>query len=146
MHYIHHKLRQYFFISCLLCITGELHAARSINALDFSLIKKGSADDGPVILVIGGIQGDEPGGFNAASLLTTHYQVQRGQLWVVPNLNFPSIIKRSRGIHGDMNRKFSQITRQDPEFESVEMTVPLEVLGCVFERFVERVPGVRQVV
>lgn len=115
-----YQISKFLLIACSLFFSSQLYAARGVNALDFSLIKKGQPDGGPVILVIGGIQGDEPGGFNAASLLTTHYQVQHGQLWVVPNLNFPSIIKRSRGIHGDMNRKFLQITRQDPEFESVE--------------------------
>ena len=73
----------------------------------------------PVVLVVGGIQGDEPGGFSAATLLTTHYTIQKGVLWVVPNLNFPSIIKRSRGLHGDMNRKFAKLDNSDPEFGTV---------------------------
>ena len=73
----------------------------------------------PVVLVVGGIQGDEPGGFSAATLLTTHYTIQKGVLWVVPNLNFPSIIMRSRGLHGDMNRKFAKLDNNDPEFGTV---------------------------
>lgn len=73
----------------------------------------------PVVLVVGGIQGDEPGGFSAATLLTTHYTIQKGALWVVPNLNFPSIIMRSRGLHGDMNRKFAKLDNSDPEFGTV---------------------------
>ena len=73
----------------------------------------------PVVLVVGGIQGDEPGGFSAATLLTTHYTIRKGVLWVVPNLNFPSIIKRSRGLHGDMNRKFAKLDDRDPEFGTV---------------------------
>lgn len=92
----------------------------SIDELEFSLITKGVEGSGPVILVIGGIQGDEPGGFNAASLLATDYKIDRGQLWVVPNLNFPSIIKRSRGIHGDMNRKFMTLKKHDPEYDAVK--------------------------
>ena len=78
-----------------------------------------SAATPPVVLVVGGIQGDEPGGFSAATLLTTHYTIQKGVLWVVPNLNFPSIIKRSRGLHGDMNRKFAKLDNSDPEFGTV---------------------------
>ena len=73
----------------------------------------------PVVLVVGGIQGDEPGGFSAATLLTTHYTVSKGVLLVVPNLIFPSIIKRSRGLHGDMNRKFAKLDDRDPEFGTV---------------------------
>ena len=92
----------------------------SVDELEFSLITKGAARTGPVMLVIGGIQGDEPGGFNAASLLATNYSIEQGQLWVVPNLNFPSIIKRSRGIHGDMNRKFMKLKKHDPEYDAVQ--------------------------
>ncbi|MFV1984874.1 MAG: M99 family carboxypeptidase catalytic domain-containing protein [Thiohalomonadales bacterium] len=88
--------------------------------LQFSLHKLDSNIAGPRILVLGGIQGDEPGGFNAASLLVTDYKITRGSVWIVPNLNFESIIKRSRGIHGDMNRKFSYIKRSDPEYQSIQ--------------------------
>jgi len=88
--------------------------------LEFSLHKNGFPDKGPTLLVIGGIQGDEPGGFTAASLLVTHYKITSGQVWIVPNLNFESIIRRSRGIHGDMNRKFSKLKPTDPEFETVQ--------------------------
>lgn len=87
---------------------------------DFTLHKHTSSQPGPTLLVIGGIQGDEPGGFNAASLLVTDYRITSGEVWVVPNLNFESIIKRSRGVHGDMNRKFKGIRQNDPEFQLVE--------------------------
>lgn len=85
----------------------------------FTLHKLESGVPGPTILVIGGIQGDEPGGFNAASILVTDYRVTRGEVWVVPNLNFESIIKRSRGVYGDMNRKFLNIKSDDPEFQAI---------------------------
>ncbi len=87
---------------------------------DFRLYKKEAGDTGPTILIIGGIQGDEPGGFNAAALLATEYTISRGNLWVVPNLNFESIIKRSRGVYGDLNRKFSALDRNDPEYELIQ--------------------------
>ena len=86
---------------------------------DFEIIKKGQTDDN-TLLIVGGIQGDEPGGFMAASLITTHYKITKGSVWVVPNLNFYSIIKRSRGPHGDMNRKFANIASTDPDYESVQ--------------------------
>ncbi len=87
---------------------------------DFTLLKHTSGQPGPTLLVIGGIQGDEPGGFNAASLLATQYNITRGEVWVVPNLNFESIIKRSRGVYGDMNRKFKDINDSDPEYQTVQ--------------------------
>ncbi len=89
------------------------------TGLEFSLHKLQSQKDGPTLLVIGGIQGDEPGGFTAASLLVNEYQVSRGELWIVPNLNFDSIISRSRGIYGDMNRKFSSLRDTDPEYQTI---------------------------
>jgi purine nucleoside phosphorylase len=82
------------------------------------LIKKG-ADSNNTMLLIGGIQGDEPGGFLAASLVATDYEISKGSLWIVPNLNFPSIIQRSRGTKGDMNRKFANVDKNDPDYEAV---------------------------
>ena len=90
------------------------------NKFEFGLYKLDSGKPGPTLLIIGGIQGDEPGGFNAASLIVTQYTVTSGRVWIVPNLNFESIIKRSRGVHGDMNRKFKNIKESDPEFELVQ--------------------------
>lgn len=103
------------FISLLLTATFT-----TAQDWDFTLHKHQSGQPGPTMLVIGGIQGDEPGGFNAASLLATDYSIQSGEVWVVPNLNFESIIKRSRGVHGDMNRKFKDIQDKDPEYQLVQ--------------------------
>ncbi|MCI6340255.1 MAG: deacylase, partial [Campylobacter sp.] len=84
----------------------------------FSLIKKGE-ENKEAVLVIGGTQGDEPGGFFSANLLATEYNITKGALWVVPNLNFPSIVKNSRGAAGDMNRKFAKINPKDPDYKAV---------------------------
>ncbi len=109
-------------IACILLAFPLLAFANAGSGprFDFRLYKKEATDTAPTILIIGGIQGDEPGGFNAAALLATEYRITKGNLWVVPNLNFESIIKRSRGVHGDMNRKFSSLDRNDPEYELVE--------------------------
>lgn len=85
----------------------------------FTLIKLG-VDDNNTVLVTGGIQGDEPGGFMSANLLARGYEITSGSLYVVPNLNMPSIIKKSRGVNGDMNRKFDIISDKDPEKDIVE--------------------------
>ncbi len=87
--------------------------------LDFTLIKKGNEDNN-TLLIVGGIQGDEPGGFMAASLLSTHYDITKGSVWIVPNFNFYSIIKRNRGPFGDMNRKFAKLSKKDPDYKSIE--------------------------
>jgi hypothetical protein len=89
------------------------------NHINFTIHKLESNKPGNTLLVIGGIQGDEPGGFNAAALLATQYKIKKGSVWVVPNLNFISIIERSRGVFGDLNRKFAKIGKDDPEFDTI---------------------------
>lgn len=93
---------------------------------EFSLIKLG-IDNNNTVLVTGGIQGDEPGGFMSANLLARGYEITSGSLYVVPNLNMPSIIKKSRGINGDMNRKFDTLSDKDPEKDIVEQIKSLVV-------------------
>lgn len=114
------KNKQWILSLCIGVLCQGVVAKNVTNSLDFTLHKLGSNDDGPTVLVIGGIQGDEPGGFTAASLLVTDYKISKGNIWVVPNLNFKSIIERSRGVHGDMNRKFSRLAKADPEYDAVE--------------------------
>ena len=104
----------------LLLLPAAFSQAIQVELPRFSLHPLESDPDGDVILVIGGIQGDEPGGFNAASLLATEYRITRGNVWVIPNLNFPSILQRSRGINGDMNRKFLSLDEEDPDFEVIQ--------------------------
>jgi len=105
-----------FSLILLLLITTTLNASK---VFDFDLIKKGN-DNNNTLLVIGGIQGDEPGGFVSASILSTHYEITSGSVWIVPNLNFYSIIERSRGPYGDMNRKFANLSKKDPEYKTIQ--------------------------
>ncbi|MFT5506805.1 MAG: hypothetical protein ACI8XC_004533 [Gammaproteobacteria bacterium] len=58
-------------------------------------------------------------GFDRA-LNIARRQSSRGEVWVVPNLNFERIIKRSRGVHGDMNRKFHNISDNDPQLQAIK--------------------------
>jgi hypothetical protein len=99
--------------------TSTTVSKHSIKNFDFDIIKMGEEDEN-TLLIVGGIQGDEPGGFMAASLIATHYEITKGSVWVVPNLNFYSIIKRSRGPYGDMNRKFANLSKNDPEYKTVQ--------------------------
>ena len=98
-------------------ILSSILSANTI--MDFDLIKKGK-DNNNTLLIVGGIQGDEPGGFISASIISTHYEITKGSVWIVPNLNFHSIIERSRGPYGDMNRKFAYLSKEDPEYDTVE--------------------------
>lgn len=87
--------------------------------LQYSLIKKEGKQAGSTLFVIGGIHGDEPGSYFAPMLLAKHYTIEKGALWVVPNLNFDSIVKNVRGTYGDMNRKFAKIDAKDKDAKIV---------------------------
>jgi len=93
-----------------------------IHNLDanIKLIKKENSDSNTTLLVIAGIHGNEPGGYFAASLLATHYTIKSKNLWIVPNLNKESIQADRRGIHGDMNRKFANISPTDKDKKRIE--------------------------
>jgi len=87
----------------------------SLLFADVNLIKKENSDSNTTLLVIGGIHGNEPGGYFAASILATHYTIKSKNLWIIPNLNKDSIVVNRRGIHGDMNRKFASIKKNDKD-------------------------------
>ncbi|MDL2226252.1 M14/M99 family metallopeptidase [Deltaproteobacteria bacterium OttesenSCG-928-M10] len=76
--------------------------------------------EGPTVMILGGIQGDEPGGFMSADLYAD-LALKRGNLIVVPRANFKSIIKNNRGPDGDMNRKFQGDLSRDPDQATVEI-------------------------
>ncbi|SFV50094.1 putative periplasmic protein [hydrothermal vent metagenome] len=84
------------------------------------LIKKETPNPKVTLLVIGGIHGNEPGGYFSASILATHYKILSNALWVVPNLNQASIQANKRGLYGDMNRKFAHIRSNDHDKQIVE--------------------------
>lgn len=103
---------RHFFLLLLLSL--------SLAATEIKLIKQENKDDNTTLLVIAGIHGNEPGGYFAASVLATHYSVKSKNIWIVPNLNKESIIRNSRGIHGDMNRKFAAIKKNDSDKATIE--------------------------
>lgn len=64
-------------------------------------------EPGKTLMIIGGIQGDEPSGYISADLYADIH-LKKGNLIVVPRANFYSILlSRRDGQTGDMNRKFS---------------------------------------
>lgn len=75
---------------------------------------------GKTLLLIGGIQGDEPGGFLSAD----HYadiSLAKGNLIVVPRANFQSIVLNRRKINEDMNRKFADDRKRNYEAKIVSI-------------------------
>lgn len=73
---------------------------------------------GKTLMLIGGIQGDEPGGFLSADLYAD-FVLEKGNLIVVPRANFYSIVLNKREINEDLNRKFAGKTTSNYEDELV---------------------------
>lgn len=74
--------------------------------------------DGKTLLLIGGIQGDEPGGYLSADLYPD-LVLEKGNLIVVPRANLKSIILGDRGPDGDMNRQFHDNAKVGPMYQVV---------------------------
>ena len=70
--------------------------------------------EGPTVLVIGGVHGNEPAGHRAARQIAT-WSVNRGRLVVLPAANPPALAARTRRIPGleedagDLNRHFKVV-------------------------------------
>ncbi len=86
----------------------------------FDLVKFDNNISKPTLLIIGGIHGNEPGGYEAANLIATRYNIKSANVWVIPNLNIKSIQHNVRGFYGDMNRKFAHIKEDDEDYEIVK--------------------------
>ena len=106
-----------FHFARVLFLILVLHSYTFAN---IQLIKKENSDSNTTLLVIAGIHGDEPGGYFAASILATQYDVTSKNLWIVPNLNKKSIQENKRGIHGDMNRKFAALKKNDKDADTID--------------------------
>lgn len=74
-------------------------------------------ESGRTMMIIGGIQGDEPGGYIAADLYAD-IELEKGNLILVPRANFFSIKKNRRGVNGDMNRKFASKSPSKNDYDS----------------------------
>jgi len=77
-------------------------------------------EPGPTMMIMGGIQGNEPGGYLSADIYAD-VSLQKGNLLVVPRANFYAILLNQRGPNGDMNRKFDNQPAQDIENRIVEI-------------------------
>jgi len=95
---------------------------------ELNIYKIYGEQDGNTALILGGIQGDEPGGFRSAELYS-ELSLEQGNLIVVPRTNFHSIIKNKRAINFDMNRRFinseQEHSNQNYEDKIVEIIIGL---------------------
>ncbi len=80
-------------------------------------------EPGKTIMIIGGIQGDEPGSYLTADLYADIH-LKKGNLIVVPRANLYSILlNRRNGATGDMNRKFDKDKSQATHLEEEIVTI-----------------------
>lgn len=87
---------------------------------------------GPTVLIFGGIHGDEPGGYFSSEILSKIKMI-KGNLIIVPRVNFPSIMMNRREVHGDMNRKFVPEEKPgDPDADVVKLLKKLMSEADVF--------------
>ena len=104
-------LQSAILLGCLIlpspALSKKEHVVHFPNtAYELSIFKIYGKKPGPTLMLIGGIQGNEPGGFLSADLYAD-MSLEKGNLIVVPRANFYSIIMNERGPNGDMNRKFA---------------------------------------
>ena len=90
------------------------------TAYELHIFKIQGHKPGKTLMLIGGIQGNEPGGFLSADLYAD-MTLEKGNLIVVPRANFYSILLNQRGPNGDMNRKFDKRGESDYEAQIVEV-------------------------
>lgn len=95
--------------------------------LELSVYESSGEGPGPVLLIFGGIHGDEVAGYLAAERYI-NVEVKRGKLLIVPRLNAPAISKGTRhGLGGDMNRLFHlpQNSKSPPDAKVVNLAQSL---------------------
>jgi len=86
----------------------------------FEYYEKKSKQKGGRVLIIGGIHGNEIGAYKAADILVD-IPLKKGEMLIIPRSNFTSILANVRGYNGDMNRKFINLSKKDPDFYYVEL-------------------------
>lgn len=79
---------------------------------ELHIYKIHGTEQGKTLMIIGGIQGDEPGGYLSADLYAD-MALHKGNLIVVPRANFFSIIEHKRAINWDMNRRFIPVNSKE---------------------------------
>ncbi len=87
---------------------------------ELNVYKIHGVEKGKTMLIIGGIQGNEPGGYLAADLYVD-MSLKKGNLIVVPRANFYSIVRNQRGVNGDMNRKFAVFSKEGRDDKIVKV-------------------------
>ena len=113
------KNKLFILFSCILMLVAVLFHSSAMAQIihevflpntdhELNVYRIFGEEPGKTIMLIGGIQGDEPGSYLTADLYADIH-LKKGNLIVVPRANFYSILlSRREGLTGDMNRKFGE--------------------------------------
>lgn len=109
---------------------SQLYFEHTDHQLEVVRVK--GIENGPTVLIFGGIHGDEPGGYFSSEILSKIKMI-KGNLIIVPRVNFPSIMMNRREVHGDMNRKFVPGEKPgDPDADVIKLLKKLMGEADVF--------------
>lgn len=91
---------------------GQRAAERTTSTLlsgtkyETEIVTVDAPQDGPTAVVVGGMHGDEPSGYRAATRVAS-WDIQAGKIVAVPKANQPAIQRGTRkNDNGDFNRQF----------------------------------------
>jgi len=123
-----HKHLIYLYLWCVSMVSvtlvwaGNQHNMVYFEGTNYELhvFKIHGKKPGKTLMLIGGIQGDEPGGFLSADQYAD-MSLFKGNLIVVPRANFYSILLGKRTVNVDMNRKFAGGGKKNYEAKVVEI-------------------------
>lgn len=125
----HTRFRVFIALLCLSFVVLEsaslaqdhrsgLIAGGSIWETEYYVVD--SKKPGPVVMIVGGIHGNEPAGARAAEQIR-HWKITCGKLIVVPQVNRPALQKRTRRMptlpkdRSDLNRNFPKANGETPK-------------------------------
>jgi len=112
----------FFALAALLISVAPAHPSTTVDRYfentdhELTVYRIVGKNPGKTMMIIGGIQGDEPGGYIAADLYAD-IVLDKGKLIVVPRANFYSIKLNQRGVNGDMNRMFASDPPEQDDYD-----------------------------
>ncbi|MGI6468403.1 MAG: hypothetical protein GXZ09_08515 [Syntrophomonadaceae bacterium] len=80
---------------------------------------------GPVVMIVGGVHGNEPAGYTAAGKVKD-WNIKKGKLIVLPQANKKAVERKTRTYNGDLNRQFPQSSK-----ESCDSTLAKAIYAAV---------------
>jgi predicted deacylase/glutamine amidotransferase-like uncharacterized protein len=87
-----------------------------------------SGRPGPVVMLVGGMHGNEPAGYRAAEQIR-HWPTSRGVLVVVPALNVPGLEASTRNMPGIENEDHRNANRNFPKTDAPDVAFTPPCIG-----------------